>query len=115
MPIKGGQLVCICCPLPRETTDTHAQFAAALQINVAASVARYDVPIGSENLTDGTPWVGEATTSDIQKDFEGWGPDVVTLLRCMPEKTGRWSIHVVHPELERYSRGHVAIVGDAVS
>ena len=115
MPIKGGQLVCICCPLPRETTDTHAQFAAALQINVAASVARYDVPIGSENLPDGTPWVGEATTSDIQKDFEGWGPDVVTLLRCMPEKTGRWSIHVVHPELERYSRGHVAIVGDAVS
>ncbi|PIL35070.1 hypothetical protein GSI_02858 [Ganoderma sinense ZZ0214-1] len=90
VPIKGGQL-----------------------INVAASVARYDVPIGSENLPDGTPWVGEASTADIQKDFAGWGPDIVTLLRCMPAKTGRWSIHVVHPELATYSNGHVAIVGDA--
>ncbi|KAM5540777.1 hypothetical protein V8D89_005421 [Ganoderma adspersum] len=90
VPIKGGQL-----------------------INVAASVAGYDVPIGSENLPDGIPWVGEASTHEIQKDFEGWGPDVVTLLRCMPEKTGRWSIHVVHPQLMTYSKGHVAILGDA--
>nr|VWO96607.1 Mannitol 1-phosphate dehydrogenase [Ganoderma boninense] len=90
VPIKGGQL-----------------------INVAASVARYDVPIGSASLPPGTPWVGEASTSDIQQDFEGWGPDVAALLRCMPAKTGRWSIHVVHPELAAFSREHVAILGDA--
>ena len=77
-------------------------------------MARYDVPVGSQSLPEGTPWVGEASRDDLQKDFEGWGPDVVTLLRGMPEKTGRWSIHVVHPELPSYSKGRVAIVGDAV-
>ncbi|KAI1788893.1 salicylate hydroxylase [Ganoderma leucocontextum] len=90
VPIKGGQL-----------------------INVAAFTARYDIPIGSQNLPDGTPWVGPVSPDDIQRDFEGWGPDIVTLLRCMPETTIRWSVYVVHPELESYSKGRVAILGDA--
>ena len=32
----------------------------------------------------------------------------------MPEKTIRWSVHVVHPSLESYAKGRVALLGDAV-
>ncbi|TBU49090.1 salicylate hydroxylase [Dichomitus squalens] len=82
-------------------------------INVAAFSARYDIPIGSQNLPEGTPWVDQVSREDIQKDFDGWGVDVATLLQLMPEKTVRWSVHVVHPPLETYSKGHVALLGDA--
>ncbi|KAI0639963.1 FAD/NAD-P-binding domain-containing protein [Trametes polyzona] len=83
-------------------------------INVAAFAARYDVPIGSETLPDGTRWVDEVAREELQKEYDGWGPDVAALLRCMPEKVSRWSIHVVHPPLERYAVGRVALLGDAL-
>lgn len=86
----------------------------APQINVAAFSAQYDVPIGSQNLPEGTPWVDEIAREDLQKEFEGWGNDVATLLRFMPEKTIRLSVHVVDPPLESYARGRVALLGDAV-
>ncbi|KAI0756258.1 FAD/NAD-P-binding domain-containing protein [Daedaleopsis nitida] len=82
-------------------------------VNVAAFSARYDIPIASQNLPEGAPWVDEISREDLQKEFEGWGPDVATLLRFMPEKTIRWSVHVVHPPLESYARGRVALLGDA--
>ncbi|RPD65123.1 FAD/NAD-P-binding domain-containing protein [Lentinus tigrinus ALCF2SS1-6] len=82
-------------------------------INVAAFSARYDVPIGSQDPPAGTPWVDEISREDLQKEFEGWGSDIATLLRFMPEKTIRWSVHVVYPPLESYARGRVALLGDA--
>ena len=88
--------------------------AASPQINVAAFSARYDVPIGSGRLPEGAPWVDQTSREELQKEFEGWGPDVSALLRCMPEKTMRWQVHVVHPPLASYARGRVALLGDAV-
>ncbi|KAI0334384.1 FAD/NAD-P-binding domain-containing protein [Cubamyces sp. BRFM 1775] len=82
-------------------------------INVAAFAARYDVPIGSQGLATGTPWVEEVAREELQKEYDGWGPDVSTLLRCMPEKVSRWAVHVVHPPLESYAKGRVALLGDA--
>ncbi|KAI0800720.1 FAD/NAD-P-binding domain-containing protein [Fomes fomentarius] len=82
-------------------------------INVAAFSAQYDVPIGSQNLPEGTPWVDGIAREDLQKEFEGWGNDVATLLRFMPERTSRWSVHVVDPPLQSYARGRVALLGDA--
>ncbi|KAH9897855.1 FAD/NAD-P-binding domain-containing protein [Cubamyces lactineus] len=82
-------------------------------INVAAFTARYDVPIGSQDLAKGTPWVEEVAREELQKEYDGWGPDVFTLLRCMPGKVSRWAVHVVHPPLGSYAKGRVALLGDA--
>ncbi|KAH9858349.1 FAD/NAD-P-binding domain-containing protein [Lenzites betulinus] len=82
-------------------------------INIAAAVARYDVPIGSHDLPEGTRWVEDVPRTELEKEYAGWGPDVATLLRCMPEKTSRWAIHVVHPPLASYAKGRVALLGDA--
>lgn len=85
------------------------------QINVAAFAAQYDVPIGSQALPEGTRWVEDVSRAELEKEYDGWGPDVAALLRCMPEKVSRWAIHVVHPPLAGYARGRVALIGDAVS
>ena len=84
------------------------------QINVAAFSARYDIPMGAQGLPESAPWVGQVSREELQKEFDAWGPDVRTLLGCLPEKTLRWSVHVVHPSLESYSKGNVALLGDAV-
>ncbi len=58
----------------------------------------------------------EAVSKNVLfKEYEGWGPDVEALLKCMPDKPGKWSIHVVHPPLESYAKGRIALLGDAVS
>ena len=85
-----------------------------VQINVAAFAARYDVPIGSQGLPAGTPWVEDVAREELQKEYDGWGPDVSALLRCMPEKVSRWAVHVDHPPLESYAKGRAALLGDAV-
>ncbi|KAI0363533.1 FAD/NAD(P)-binding domain-containing protein [Pilatotrama ljubarskyi] len=82
-------------------------------INVAAFAARYDVPIGSQLLPEGSRWVEEVGREEMQKEYDGWGPDVTALLRCMPERASRWSVHIVYPPLESYAKGHVALLGDA--
>ncbi|EIW63965.1 FAD/NAD-P-binding domain-containing protein [Trametes versicolor FP-101664 SS1] len=82
-------------------------------INVAAFATRYDVPIGSQALPEGARWVEDVSRAELEKEYDGWGPDVAALLRCMPEKASRWAIHVVHPPLAGYARGRVALIGDA--
>ncbi|KAI1793193.1 FAD/NAD(P)-binding domain-containing protein [Ganoderma leucocontextum] len=82
-------------------------------INVVAFSARYDIPIGSEELPKGTQWVEEVSREVVEKEYEGWGPDVAVLMKCMPEKPNKWSIHVVHPPLDSYVKGRVALIGDA--
>ncbi|KAI0652410.1 FAD/NAD-P-binding domain-containing protein [Trametes meyenii] len=81
-------------------------------INVAAFAARHDVPIGSVTLPEGK-WVEEVAREELSREYDGWGPDVAALLRCMPGKVSRWAVHVVHPPLERYANGRVALLGDA--
>ncbi|EJF67164.1 FAD/NAD(P)-binding domain-containing protein [Dichomitus squalens LYAD-421 SS1] len=82
-------------------------------INVVAFVARYDIPIGSEKLPPGTPWVETVPKEAMEKEYEGWGPDIAALMKCMPETPSKWSIHVVHPPLDSFVKGHVALIGDA--
>ncbi|TBU25307.1 FAD/NAD(P)-binding domain-containing protein [Dichomitus squalens] len=82
-------------------------------INVVAFVARYDVPIGSAKLAPGTPWVEVVPKEEMEKEYEGWGPDIAALLKCMPEKPSKWSIHVVHPPLDSFVKDQVVLIGDA--
>lgn len=70
--------------------------------------------MGSVSLPEDKPWVEQVPREELLAAFEGWGPDVCRLLACMPEKTLKWSVPVVHPPLEAYAKGHVAILGDAV-
>ncbi|PIL31454.1 hypothetical protein GSI_06155 [Ganoderma sinense ZZ0214-1] len=82
-------------------------------INVVAFSARYDIPIGSEELPKGASWVEEVSREAVEKEYEGWGSDVAALIKCMPKKPSKWSIHVVHPPLDSYVKGRVVLIGDA--
>ncbi|RPD82203.1 FAD/NAD-P-binding domain-containing protein [Lentinus tigrinus ALCF2SS1-7] len=82
-------------------------------VMVSASSTNYNVPLGTESLPEESTWVDDVPRDELQKDFDGWGPDVSILLGLMPEKVSRWSLHVVHPPLENYTRGRVALLGDA--
>ncbi|KAI0639948.1 FAD/NAD-P-binding domain-containing protein [Trametes polyzona] len=82
-------------------------------INVVAFAARYDTPIGSANLPEGALWVEEVTKDELKQVYQGWGPDVEAILECMPDRPSKWSIHVVHPPLESYAKGRIAVLGDA--
>ncbi|KAI8981132.1 FAD/NAD-P-binding domain-containing protein [Trametes punicea] len=82
-------------------------------INVVAFSARYDIPIGAEKLPEGAPWVEQVSRDEVKRVYQGWGPDVAILLDNMPEKPSKWSIHVVHPPLDSYAKGRVALLGDA--
>ena len=82
---------------------------------MVAFAARYDIPISQGEVNEKAQWV-EAVSKDVLfKEYEGWGPDVEALLQCMPEKPGKWSIHVVHPPVESFAKGRIALLGDAVS
>ncbi|KAI0699364.1 FAD/NAD(P)-binding domain-containing protein [Cerioporus squamosus] len=82
-------------------------------INVVAFSARYDIPIGEGEVNEKAQWVETVTRDVLFKEYEGWGPDVQALLKCMPDNPGKWSIHVVHPPLESYAKGRIALLGDA--
>ncbi|KAI0673685.1 FAD/NAD-P-binding domain-containing protein [Trametes maxima] len=81
-------------------------------INVAAFAARYDVPIGSQTVPERT-WVEQVARDELSSEYDGWGPDVAALIRCMPDTLSRWAVHVVHPPLDTYAAGRVALLGDA--
>ena len=70
--------------------------------------------MGAHGLPEGSAWVDQIAREELQREFNGFGPDVRALVGCMPEKTLRWYMHVVHPPLESYSNGRVAVLGDAV-
>ena len=57
-----------------------------------------------------------ATTAEILAAYEGYGPEVRTLLSCSENPT-KWNIHVVYPHIppEQWVKGGVTILGDAVS
>lgn len=84
-----------------------------LQINVVAFAADHTIPIGSVQLPPDQPRVILVPQEEMLKEYEGWGNDVIGLLSCIP-KPSKWFIHVVHPPLESYVKGRIALVGDAV-
>ena len=81
---------------------------------MVAFSARYDIPFESEELQEQSAWVQEVTREVVEKEYEGWGPDATAIVKCMPEKPNKCSIHVVYPALESFSKGRVALIGDAV-
>ena len=56
-----------------------------------------------------------ATREELLKAYEGWGSEMTNLLSCV-EETAKWDIDVVAPpiEAEGWTKGAVAILGDAV-
>ena len=52
----------------------------------------------------------------VMRAYEDWGEEMTRLLSCV-RAAKRWDINVVHPALrpEEWTRGNVAILGDAVS
>ena len=85
-----------------------------MKINIVAFAANHHIPIGSANLPAGAPWVAQVSREELLKEYEGWGPDVINTLSCI-HAPSKWWIHVVYPPLETYTKGRVAVLGDAVS
>lgn len=103
-----------------------------MKINLVASAESPDAPDRDDSYSSarsekvpqlvhlGKEIVGqqlEHTSSDeLLQTYEGWGPDVHKLLSCA-EGVTKWNINVVYPHLrpEQWTKGRVAILGDAVS
>ncbi|EPT01591.1 FAD/NAD-binding domain-containing protein [Fomitopsis schrenkii] len=81
-------------------------------INVVAFYADHIKPIGSESLPPTEPWVQSVPQEEMFKVFEGCGPQVMALLKCI-KTPSKWSIHVVQPHLQSFVKGRVAVIGDA--
>ena len=60
--------------------------------------------------------VQQVTREEVLEAYKGWGPEVTNLLSCMENPT-KWSISVVYPPIksENWTKGRVAVLGDAVS
>ncbi|EIW52781.1 FAD/NAD-P-binding domain-containing protein [Trametes versicolor FP-101664 SS1] len=77
-------------------------------INVAAFVS---FPTHEGEAQDSGPWVSAASAEDVVRAFEGWDPNVRTLLEAI-ERPVRWSIHECH-YLPTCVRDRVVLIGDA--
>lgn len=81
----------------------------AALINVVAFVTDRSSP--EPRLPEGAPWVVEVSQQAMLDDFPGWGAASKAILGCIDHPT-RWALHEL-PELPRYARDRVLIVGDA--
>ncbi|KAJ3488207.1 hypothetical protein NLI96_g3020 [Meripilus lineatus] len=80
-------------------------------INLVGFVTVGPVPEGG-SLPSGHTWVEQAPEEKLVKHFEGWGYDAVTIMSHVREPS-KWSIHVVHPAIDSYVNGRIALIGDA--
>jgi len=78
-------------------------------INVVAFITDRSTP--EPKLPKGEEWVQAVTQQEMLEVFAGWGAASQAILACIPEPT-RWALHEL-PELPRYHRGRVLLVGDA--
>ncbi|KZT08533.1 FAD/NAD(P)-binding domain-containing protein [Laetiporus sulphureus 93-53] len=81
-------------------------------LNIVAFSADHEAPIGSISLPAGESWVNEVSQDEMLQVYEGWGSEVTNLLKCL-ERPSKWSINFVHPALDSYVKGRVALIGDA--
>ncbi|KAF8913251.1 FAD/NAD(P)-binding domain-containing protein [Gymnopilus junonius] len=58
------------------------------------------------------PWVEVVPARELLECYQGWGPDVVTILKSI-KNPSRWSIHTLYPPLPTFVSGRIALVGDA--
>ena len=80
---------------------------------MAAFVTDRSVAIGDVKLPPDQPTVMPASVEELLTVYQGWGNDVVRLLACM-SKPNKWYINIVHPFLETYVKGNIALMGDSV-
>ncbi len=60
-----------------------------------------------ESWTQKRPW------GELRADFEGWHPDILTIVDAADrDACYRWPLNV-HPHLERWSTGRATLIGDA--
>src|SRR5690554_6207326 len=78
-------------------------------INVVAFIT--DRSTAEPQLPAGEEWVQAVTQQEMLEVFADWGAASRAILECIPEPT-RWALHEL-PELPRYHRGRVLLVGDA--
>lgn len=78
-------------------------------INVVAFIT--DRSSAEPQLPEGEEWVQAVSQQEMLEVFAGWGAASRAILECIPEPT-RWALHEL-PELPRYHRGRVLLVGDA--
>jgi len=78
-------------------------------INVVAFITDRSTP--NPKLAEGEEWVQATSQKEMLEVFKGWSPACQAILECIPEPT-RWALHEL-PELARYHRDRVLIVGDA--
>lgn len=81
---------------------------------MVAFVIDRTVDVGEANLPEGQPWVVPVTTDALLQEYAGWGPDVMGILKSIDNPT-KWHVHVLHPPLDSYVKGRIALLGDAVS
>ena len=81
------------------------------QMNIAAYVR---LP-SSVQLPPSHPTTEPATTEELLSYFpeSDFAPEIRNLLKCI-EKPTKWYMNIVHPHLDTYSKGRVALLGDAV-
>lgn len=78
-------------------------------VNVVAFITDRSTP--NPTLPEGEEWVQAVSQEEMLKVFKDWSPACQAILECIPEPT-RWALHEL-PELARYHRDRVLIVGDA--
>ena len=102
----------VCLAQTSVTSDSDDTFH---QINVVAFSS--DPDSNPDHYPDpATKAVEDVTTEEVMTTYENYGPEVKTLLSCMVNPT-KWKINVVYPHIppEKWTKGPVAILGDAVS
>ncbi|KAI0784966.1 hypothetical protein C8Q75DRAFT_723504 [Abortiporus biennis] len=85
-PIKGGELM-----------------------NIVGCSRDRSVPLGKAIPE---PWTQRTTEQEILDEYQNWGEDVIRLLNRV-QNPSKWMMHVVHPPLQTYVRGRIALLGDA--
>ncbi|WP_249978060.1 salicylate 1-monooxygenase [Vreelandella olivaria] len=78
-------------------------------INVVAFITDRSTPY--PKLSEGEEWVQTVSQQEMLEVFAGWSPACQAILERIPAPT-RWALHEL-PELARYHRDRVLIVGDA--
>jgi salicylate hydroxylase len=81
----------------------HYPISAGRLVNVVAIV-----PAGDWRTES---WTAEGQVADLAAAFDGWDPRVLQLIQSARD-TRRWALYDRQP-LERWSQGHVALLGDA--
>lgn len=81
---------------------------------MVAFVIDRTVPVGAVRLPSGQPLVVQVPKEQMLEEYAGWGSDVTGVLSCI-QNPNKWFINVIHPPLDAYAKGKVALLGDAVS